>query len=73
METKTLQIEGMSCGHCVARVSKALAAMPGVAVEQVTVGSATVKIDPSANQLGEIGHVLDDLGFTLVGEGGARQ
>ncbi len=29
METK-LKIEGMSCGHCVAAVQRALAAVPGV-------------------------------------------
>lgn len=29
--TKTLQIEGMMCGHCSARVQKALEALPEVA------------------------------------------
>lgn len=69
METRTLQIDGMSCGHCVSRVNKALTAMPGVKVEQVAVGSATVQLDPTPEQIGEIGRVLDDLGFSLVGSG----
>jgi copper chaperone len=45
METITLSIEGMSCGHCVAAVREALAELPGVEVEQVRVGAATVRLD----------------------------
>ena len=44
MTTIVLNIEGMMCGHCTARVEKALKAVPGV--ETVTVelkpGRATV-------------------------------
>ena len=36
----TLKIDGMHCGSCVRRVSQALAATPGVVVNEVTVGSA---------------------------------
>lgn len=36
----TLKIDGMHCGACVRRVSQALAATPGVAVNEVTVGTA---------------------------------
>jgi copper chaperone len=43
----TLQIDGMSCGHCVAAVKSALAKMDGVAVEQVDIGSARVTYDPA--------------------------
>lgn len=42
METLSLSIRGMTCGHCVARVRTALAAVPGVQVEDVRVGSADV-------------------------------
>lgn len=41
----TLEISGMSCGHCVAAVKSALNAAPGVAVQDVTIGSATVKLE----------------------------
>lgn len=36
----TLQIDGMHCGACVRRVSQALAAVPGVTVDEVSVGAA---------------------------------
>ena len=36
----TLKIEGMHCGSCVRRVSQALAATPGVVVNEVSVGAA---------------------------------
>lgn len=36
----TLKIDGMHCGSCVRRVSQALAATPGVVVNEVRVGSA---------------------------------
>jgi Cu2+-exporting ATPase len=34
--TKTMKIEGMMCGHCEARVKKALEAVPGVAAAEVS-------------------------------------
>jgi len=36
----TLRIDGMHCGSCVRRVSQALTAVPGVAVNEVRVGEA---------------------------------
>jgi copper chaperone len=36
----TLRIDGMHCGSCVRRVTQALAATPGVVVNEVRVGSA---------------------------------
>jgi copper chaperone CopZ len=35
-----LKIDGMHCGSCVRRVSQALAATPGVVVNEVSVGAA---------------------------------
>jgi copper chaperone CopZ len=35
-----LRIDGMHCGSCVRRVSEALAAVPGVVVNEVRVGAA---------------------------------
>ena len=36
----TLRIDGMHCGSCVRRVSQALAATPGVTVNEVRIGAA---------------------------------
>jgi len=41
----TLKIDGMHCGSCVQRVSRALAATPGVTVKEVRVGAARVGAD----------------------------
>jgi copper chaperone len=65
METRTLNIQGMSCGHCVARVNKTLAAVPGVTVEDVQVGSARVTFDPARTPLARIGEALADAGYPL--------
>jgi copper chaperone CopZ len=39
----TLAIAGMSCDHCVRRVTKALGAVPGVTVKDVHVGRARIE------------------------------
>lgn len=41
----TLKIDGMHCGSCVRRVSQALAATPGIVVNEVRVGVARVSSD----------------------------
>ena len=40
-----LHIEGMTCGHCVARVRKLLEAQPDAHVLGVEVGSATLHLE----------------------------
>ena len=47
MKTITMQIEGMMCGHCEARVKKCLEALPGVVSAEVSheAGTAVVTID----------------------------
>jgi copper chaperone CopZ len=49
----TLRIDGMHCGSCVRRVSQALAATPGVTVNEVRIGAArlTAAEDPAAVDL----------------------
>ena len=49
MERVTLAITGMTCGHCVAAVKKALAAVPGVVEVEVTLAPprAVVSLDPA--------------------------
>ena len=42
MEQATIEIQGMSCGHCVKAVREALEGVPDVAVERVELGSASV-------------------------------
>lgn len=44
---KTLSIEGMSCGHCAARVEKALNAIPGVSAK-VDLASKSAAVELSS-------------------------
>ena len=64
MEHLSLKIDGMSCGHCVARVEKALKQLDGVAVERVEVGSAEIGYDPARTAYPQILAALDDAGYT---------
>ncbi|MEO8451613.1 MAG: heavy-metal-associated domain-containing protein [Gemmatimonadota bacterium] len=47
MQRISIPIAGMSCGGCVAGVRKALTQLPGVQVEEVKIGVATVTFDPA--------------------------
>jgi len=47
METTTLKIEGMTCGHCQKAVTKLISAVEGVSACDVSLekGDATVSFD----------------------------
>ena len=63
MEDLTLQIDGMSCGHCVARVKKALSNLDGVNVRSVEVGSAEMRYDPSRISPDQVLEAVDAAGY----------
>ncbi len=65
MERLAMTIDGMSCGHCVAHVSKALEELDGVEVETVVVGSATVAYDPAATSPVQIADAVADTGYEV--------
>jgi copper chaperone len=65
MEHLTLQIEGMSCGHCVARVEKSLSKLDGVHVGRVDIGSAEIDYDPARTPFERIRQAIDDAGYTV--------
>ena len=44
----TMKIEGMMCGHCTARVEKALAAVPGVTAVTVDLKAGTAQVEGTA-------------------------
>ena len=45
MAKVVLSIQGMSCNHCVMRVQKALAEVPGVATAAVTLDPQQARVD----------------------------
>jgi copper chaperone CopZ len=63
MEKLTLAIDGMSCGHCVARVKQTLSAAPGVHVNDVSIGSAAVTYDPEATSPDKIASAVRSAGY----------
>ena len=65
MDRITMKIDGMSCGHCVNHVKKALEGLDGVQVEQVNIGSATVAYDPSAASEAAIAQAIADEGYAV--------
>lgn len=69
MEPLKLKIEGMSCEHCVRAVKGRLTATPGVTVEDVAVGSATLQYDPARINVDEIEEAIADEGYTAFPEG----
>ena len=48
MSNQTLQITGMTCGHCAQAVTRALAAVPGVESAKVDLSSGRAQVAGSA-------------------------
>ena len=66
MTTLTLHINGMTCGHCVAAVTRALTAVNGVTVDTVNLGTATVHFDPTATTPTAITNAVQDEGYAVA-------
>lgn len=63
MQHLKLAITGMSCGHCVASVRRALSDVPGVEVQDVKVGSAEVAYDSARTRADAIVEAVRDEGY----------
>lgn len=63
MKQTTLDIEGMSCGHCLNAVNRALAALPGVEIESVRIGRADVRFDETVTDTARIEAAVADAGY----------
>jgi copper chaperone len=63
MRDLTLVIEGMSCGHCLQAVNKALASVPGVENGTVRIGRADVRYDETAIEPGRIVEAVSGAGY----------
>lgn len=68
LEKVALQIDGMSCGHCVAGVKKALDVVEGA---QVEIGSASVAFDPARASLQQIARAVEEAGYAVRPVAGA--
>ena len=63
MDTLHLDIDGMSCGHCVGSVRKALGALDGVSLDAVTVGSAHLRYDPNKTSAEAVLEAVAEAGY----------
>ncbi len=63
MKPLTLHIEGMSCGHCLNAVNKALGALDGVAIDSVKIGRADLHFDPERISAPEIAAAVSAEGY----------
>ncbi|GIK88343.1 MAG: heavy-metal-associated domain-containing protein [Burkholderiales bacterium] len=69
MDTVKLNVQGMTCGGCVASVTRVLKSTPGVSDAQVTLqpGAATVTFDPAKVQVGQLKAAIEEAGFDVAG------
>lgn len=67
MQTITLQVEGMSCGHCQAAVTKALKGVTGVSDAQVDLGkkTATVTYDAAQTSVDSLKAAIIEAGYEV--------
>lgn len=63
MQPLTLTIRGMSCGHCVARVTKSLGALDGLEIDAVRIGAAELRFDPTRRSVDDILEAVRDAGY----------
>ena len=66
MTSMTFEIGGMTCGHCVGRVKSALDAVPGVTVDRVVVGTATVSFDGAPVDRSVIVGAIEQAGYDVL-------
>jgi copper chaperone len=63
MTQATIDIQGMSCGHCLNAVNRALAALPGVEIESVRMGRADVRFDEKVTDAARLEAAVADAGY----------
>jgi copper chaperone len=65
METRTLKIDGMTCGGCVRSVSSVLKGLPGVADAQVSLerNEARVTFDPAQIDVARLKEAVEGAGY----------
>jgi len=68
METITMNVQGMTCGGCVASVTRILKAVPGVTEVAVTLdpGAAKVTFDPARTGVPAMRAAVEDAGYDVT-------
>ena len=68
MPGQKLKVEGMSCGHCVATIQKAIGCLSGVSSVNVNLNDKEVFVEFDENKLtlGIIASKIKEAGFDVV-------
>ncbi|WP_276352121.1 copper ion binding protein [Cohnella caldifontis] len=66
MQTITLNVRGMSCGHCVNSVEGAVKKQGAAAKVDLASGSVTVEYDESRVSLQAIKEAIEEQGYDVV-------
>lgn len=64
--TEKFTIEGMSCGHCIEAVRRALDETEGVEAHEVELGVAKVLIDPEKTDRAAIAAAISNAGYDVA-------
>jgi copper chaperone len=67
-ETQNLNVQGMSCQHCVHAVKSSVSALAGVETVEVSLEKklVTVGFDPAKTSLQSIKSAIEDQGYSVV-------
>jgi copper chaperone len=66
MSNVTLNVEGMSCGHCVSAVEKAVSGVGAAAKVDLPAKTVAVEYDESVVSLSAIKTAIEDQGYDVV-------
>ncbi len=62
MPTAKLEINGMSCDHCVSRIREQMVSVSGVRETEVVIGRASIEFDERACSVADLVAAIHDLG-----------
>lgn len=68
MTTKTLNVQGMSCSHCVQTIERALKGIAGVSAVHVDLAKGTVTVTYDEASVGEakLKEAIEEAGYDVV-------
>ncbi|GIN57299.1 copper chaperone CopZ [Lederbergia ruris] len=68
MTNKTLNVQGMSCGHCVNSIEGSVGELNGVEIVKVHLQDGTVDVtfDPEKVDLKDITEVIEEQGYDVA-------
>jgi len=66
MTTMKLQVEGMSCQHCVRAIEKTVQQLGGSAAVELAAGTVDVTFDESSVTLQQVKEAIEEQGYNVV-------